>query len=232
MVQHLLHISCLIVLSFILTACGPKPFAKWEAPNEEAPIVIHYYFVTQTYTEIETDINNLCADNIHIDRHWSSLKGLTPITQEAFKKEVERAMAQWSSIINVDFVPVESTCAADLLIGFSYVSDENHLDYIATVGLSFVENFIDKNGLLRIHKSFLGFNQNIRWLPTLEPHKEGKAFEVFILSLHELGHVLGLGHTIDHFGRSIMSPFADWALMSQELTNRDVEVIQKLYCSR
>ncbi|MCZ2076839.1 MAG: matrixin family metalloprotease [Bryobacterales bacterium] len=145
---------------------------------------------------------------------------LPDLPAEAVKLEILRAMAEWSRVVRIDFLPGEhSGASGNVDIVFAR---EEHGD-----GFPF-----DGRGKVLAHTFYPA-------PPNPEPiagdmHLDADEFwnidadvDVYSVVLHELGHALGLGHS-DKPG-TVMYPYYRRV---KELTTEDILAIQELYAAR
>lgn len=145
---------------------------------------------------------------------------LTPsLPAEAAAAEIQRALAAWSEVVNVDFHQVD-TFGNSNGIDISFVSG-SHGD-----GAPF-----DGPGRVIAHTFYpppnpesiagdLHFDLSETW-------RIGADIDLYSVALHELGHALGLGHSDDP--NSVMYPY--YRKVSQ-LQQPDIDAIRTLYASR
>jgi hypothetical protein len=130
--------------------------------------------------------------------------------------DVQRAFATWSSVANVHFVQVPDATNVDIRIGIGAVS--------ATYGAGAVGVTLsspsDDN---RATGEQIDFDQGFLANPKFDDQN------VYALALHEIGHSLGLDHSIN--ANAIMAPsnFFESASLRTQLSTDDVAGIQALF---
>ncbi len=150
---------------------------------------------------------------------WALAKPLTTISEDDQNDAIDRALALWSDASALSFSKATIAANADLKISFD---QGNHGDPFP---------FDGAGGTLG-HSFFPGTSQAGEihlcsaeaW--TLSPIEDG--FDLFTVVLHELGHALGLEHSIEE--SAVMAPsYAAAGFM--ELTQADIAAIRVLYGS-
>ncbi len=80
----------------------------------------------------------------------------------------------------------------------------------------------------QIVEADIGFNQTKRWDSYRGNTKPGLVYDLRRVALHELGHVLGLGHPDDH-GQSVVAMMNSTIGNLDSLTTDDIAGIQEIY---
>lgn len=145
---------------------------------------------------------------------------LTPVLPaEAVAGEIQRALASWSEVVNVDFHQVNT------------FGNSNGIDISFASGSHGDGTPFDGPGRVIAHTFYpppnpesiagdLHFDLSETW-------RIGADIDLYSVALHELGHALGLGHSDDP--NSVMYPYYRKA---SQLQQPDIDAIRTLYASR
>lgn len=133
---------------------------------------------------------------------------------------VRKAFASWSSVTGLEFEEVVFSDAPDIQIGWRASDDPDyelsgvvaHSDY--PIGCSVSTGQLP----LPIH-----FNSQFRWAV----EAASNAFDIESVALHEIGHILGLGHLSDK--NAVMFEQIFVGSLNRVLTENDIEAIAALY---
>ena len=139
----------------------------------------------------------------------SDLKRADGYSLTDFEIEVEQALARWEDVADVDFGMVDAS-EADVLIGVGSLA--------SGAGLASV-SFSDLGSVDQILSGTITMDADRTWTP--EGQTGGSDF--FAVALHEVGHILGLGHIDD--STQIMSA----TVRVDDLGGLDIAAVRELY---
>ena len=134
----------------------------------------------------------------------------SPSYDEAdFDAALLAAFDAWESIANIDFEMAANPGSADVTVVSSPLNGPAGTAYYSYDG---------NPGLSEIFQGEITFNSNLTWAP------EGEGgVDFYAVALHEIGHILGLGHVNDP--SEIMNPYIE----TDVLGDGDVAGAQFLY---
>ncbi len=147
------------------------------------------------------------------------------VSVEMFKAKIEDAFRQWSAVSGLVFTQVDSPQEADLLLGMSPLAN----------GLSYVHlgaaDFLIGNSLLGeqtvYEKATTCFSSKIFWGHGSTTWRLGWSGNLDAVSLHEIGHTIGLFHTRQR--DSVMCAGSHCSEGVVTLAVGDIAAVQYLY---
>lgn len=134
------------------------------------------------------------------------------------ESEIERALAQWSQYVMVNFAPTNDS-TGDQTLAILFASGAHGDGYPFTSGVV-AHTFYPFPTNPEPIAGDMHFNADENW-------QIGANVDVFSVALHEAGHALGLGHS-DNPG-AVMYPYYQ---MNTALQPDDIAAIQQLYAAR
>ncbi|KAJ6374575.1 hypothetical protein OIU78_030141 [Salix suchowensis] len=181
--------------------------------------------------------NTSSSHHIHTVSHYSFFTGMPRWRKQALtysflpenqlsdeiKIVFSRAFDRWSTVIPMTFTQTDSIYEADIRISF-FAGDHRDGEPFDGVLGTLAHAFSPPNG--RLH---LDGDEN--WVVTgdIRTSTLTSAVDLESVAVHEIGHLLGLGHS--SVEESIMYPSISSRTKKVELASDDVEGIQTLYGS-
>jgi len=133
------------------------------------------------------------------------------------RKDVENAIAQWNNTGIVKFKECDKLDDADVKIMFSNLSPKNDRVFDGRGGM-----------LAESDKNHVYFDNSERWLTSTSKEADGgvsRKFRIQEVCVHELGHVLGLGHSNNR--NDVMAPYYNSGKV--ELAKADIATAEGMY---
>jgi hypothetical protein len=131
-----------------------------------------------------------------------------------------RAFDRWALVIPVSFVETDDYDAADIKVGFYKGSHGDSGPFDGPLGV--LAHAYPKNGRLHLDASE-------QWALSLGDGTEttSESIDLESVAMHEIGHVLGLGHSTSP--HAVMYPSIKALQKRTDLTVDDVQGVQMLY---
>ncbi|KAF8697908.1 hypothetical protein HU200_035405 [Digitaria exilis] len=143
------------------------------------------------------------------------------LPDETVRAVFRRAFARWARVIPVGFVETDDYDAAAIRVGFYAGSHGDGIPFDGPLGV-LGHAFSPKNGRLHLDAAE-------RWAVDMDTETARSAVDLESVATHEIGHVLGLGHSSSP--KAVMYPSLSPREKKAELTVDDIEGVQWLYGS-
>ncbi|KAJ1296283.1 hypothetical protein BS78_01G288300 [Paspalum vaginatum] len=138
---------------------------------------------------------------------------------ETVRAVFQRAFARWARVIPVGFVETDSYYEADIRVGFYVGGHGDGIPFDGPLGV-LGHAFSPKNGRLHLDAAE-------RWAVDMDTETAHSAVDLESVATHEIGHILGLGHSSSP--KAVMYPSLSPREKKAELTVDDIEGVQWLY---
>ncbi|KAL1190598.1 Metalloendoproteinase 4-MMP [Cardamine amara subsp. amara] len=149
-----------------------------------------------------------------------SQENLTPyVTPTDIRRVFRRAFGKWASVIPVSFIETEDYVIADIKIGFFTGDHGDGEPFDGVLGV-LAHTFSPGNGRLHLDKAET-------WAVDFDEEKSTVAVDLESVAVHEIGHVLGLGHS--SVKDAAMYPTLKPRSKKVNLNMDDVVGVQSLY---
>ncbi|CAN8284506.1 unnamed protein product [Cochlearia groenlandica] len=149
-----------------------------------------------------------------------SQENITPyLTRAQIQRVFRRAFGKWASVIPVSFVETDDDVIADIKIGFFAGDHGDGEPFDGVLGV-LAHTFSPENGRLHLDKAEI-------WAVDFGEEKSTVAVDLESVAVHEIGHVLGLGHS--SVKEAAMYPTLKPRSKKVDLSVDDVVGVQSLY---
>uniref|UniRef100_A0A0E0F0X1 Peptidase metallopeptidase domain-containing protein n=1 Tax=Oryza meridionalis TaxID=40149 RepID=A0A0E0F0X1_9ORYZ len=149
------------------------------------------------------------------------------LPRDAVREAFRSAFARWAEVTPLRFAEAERYEEADIRVGFylhasgaggdgcGHIDDKSSRD-----GPLLAHSFPAKDGRIHMHAAR-------RWTVDLDRDTAAAAVDLESVATHEIGHVLGLGHSSSK--SSVMYRYVRYRERKVDLTEDDVHGVQELY---
>jgi len=138
---------------------------------------------------------------------------------ETVRAVFRRAFARWARVIPVGFVETDDYYAANIRVGFYVGSHGDGIPFDGPLGV-LGHAFSPRNGRLHLDAAE-------RWAVDMDTETAHSAIDLESVATHEIGHILGLGHSSSP--KAVMYPSLSPRQKKAALTVDDIEGVQWLY---
>ena len=164
--------------------------------------LVHQVGSTVTWSIATT---NFLADYVSFDAF---------ITNQAFEDVIRAAFDAWELVTNIDFIETSDSASVDVRIGYEDLDGAGGTLGVANYSWDYTDTLVE---------SFISFDLSETWHFLTTP--SGSGTSAYLVALHEIGHVLGIGHSSD--SGSVMAPYLNSSLTG--LTQDDILAVQAIY---
>ncbi|MEO0379335.1 MAG: matrixin family metalloprotease [Pseudomonadota bacterium] len=141
-----------------------------------------------------------------------------PFSEAEYQALVREAFAAWEAALNIDFVEVADSSSVELRVGWDAIDGA-----FGTVGTAQYSGVRSSDPVFSITNAEIRFDTAETW--NLNKTSGGQDTNFYTVALHEIGHVLGLGHSTNR--ETIM--FASQQDDIVELQSGDITGAQIIY---
>ncbi|CAN6294302.1 unnamed protein product [Urochloa humidicola] len=141
------------------------------------------------------------------------------LPSETVRAVFRRAFSRWAQVIPVGFAETDDYDAADIRVGFYVGGHGDGIPFDGPLGV-LGHAFSPRNGRLHLDGAE-------RWAVDMDAETAHSAVDLESVATHEIGHVLGLGHSSSP--KAVMYPSLSPRQKKAELTVDDIEGVQWLY---